>query len=60
MDEIRGEITVLQDTLSDADLFNRDPGLFENSIKKLQAAEAELSKAEDEWLKAEMIREEVE
>jgi ATP-binding cassette subfamily F protein uup len=54
------EITRLNALLADASLYTRDPKTFADASAKLAAAEAAKSKAEDEWLELEMIREEIE
>jgi ATP-binding cassette subfamily F protein uup len=54
------EITRLNALLADASLYTRDPKTFADASAKLAAAEVAKSKAEDEWLELEMIREEIE
>ncbi len=60
MDELQGRITALRDTLTDPNLFARDPARFEATAKDLQVAETDLSDAEELWLELEMKREEIE
>jgi ATP-binding cassette subfamily F protein uup len=54
------EIVRLNALLADASLYARDPKAFADASTKLAAAEVAKSKAEDEWLELEMIREELE
>ena len=60
MEELQGRISVLQETLADPTLFGKDPARFDATAKDLQAAETELSAAEELWLELEMKREEIE
>jgi ATP-binding cassette subfamily F protein uup len=54
------EIARLNALLADPKLYARDPKAFADASAKLTAAEAAKSKAEDEWLALEAIREEIE
>lgn len=60
MAELERETAILQATLADADLFRTDPGRFDAVAKELQAAEAALGAAEEQWLELEMKRETLE
>ncbi len=60
MDKLHKDIVALQDTLSDAGLYGRDPKTFETATARLTAAETELAAAEERWLELEMLREELE
>ena len=50
------EISELEDTLSDADLYNRDPQTFDTASKRLVAAKDEIDAAETRWLELEEMR----
>lgn len=50
----------LHAVLDDSDLYARDPKLFAATTDKLTATEAALAAAEEEWLRLEMLREELE
>ena len=54
------KIAALKETLADPALFSRDPALFDRSAKALADVEGELVKAEEEWLRLEMKREDLE
>ena len=54
------EIARLNKLLADPALYTRDPRSFADATKKLATAETAKSKAEDEWLELEAIREQVE
>jgi len=56
---LHSEITILKEAINDPALFERDAALFNTSVKALEAAEARLSGAEDEWLALEIKREEL-
>lgn len=53
------KIARLKETLDDPDLFSRDPALFDKSAKALSYVEGKLAEAEEEWLRLEMKREEL-
>ena len=54
------EIAELKSDLSAGDLFSRDPSAFQAKVAALEAAEKTLAEVEDEWLAAEMRRQEIE
>ncbi len=54
------EIAALRRTLSDPGLYARDRAAFDRAAAALSAAEADLAAAEEEWLRLEMLREDVE
>lgn len=60
MDKLSAEIARLQKTLDDPDLYARAPGEFEKTSSALAAASSRLAEAEEEWLRLEMLREELE
>jgi ATP-binding cassette subfamily F protein uup len=57
---LEAEITVLNKKLADPGLYARDANAFAAASKALDAAQAALSKAEDEWLELESLREAIE
>lgn len=60
MDALNSQIVDLQKALGDPDLYSRDPEGFTMMSADLEAAEARLAAAEEEWLALELLREEVE
>jgi ATP-binding cassette subfamily F protein uup len=60
MERLQKEIRVLRDWLADPTLYGRDPKGFEARSKGLAEREAALAAAEEEWLRLELLREEVE
>jgi ABC transport system ATP-binding/permease protein len=60
MAELQTEIDRLQAFLANPDLFRTDPNRFDAVAKELQAAEAVLGAAEEQWLELEMRREALE
>ncbi|MCW5751024.1 MAG: ATP-binding cassette domain-containing protein [Alphaproteobacteria bacterium] len=58
--ELEGEIATLQERLADPGLYGRDPASFGKLAERLAGARAELAVAEEEWLRLEMLREEIE
>jgi ATP-binding cassette subfamily F protein uup len=54
------EIVRLNKILADGSLYARDPNKFNETSKALEKAQKALSKAEDEWLELEALREEIE
>ncbi len=59
MEKLHKEITVLQNWLADPALFARDPKGFDAKTRALAEREASLAGAEEEWLRLEMLREEM-
>ncbi len=53
-------VEALNAALADADLYARDAGRFNAITSALAAARGELSAAEEQWLRLEMLREEIE
>ena len=47
-------------TIADPELYARDRASFDKASAALAAAQAELAQAEDEWLRLETLREQVE
>lgn len=58
--ELQTQIDALKKRISDPELFQRDAALFNASAKELEALEAKLAAAEDEWLALELKREALE
>ena len=54
------EIERLNAILGDTGLYAREPGKFADVTKALDAAQAALAAAEEQWLALEMLREELE
>jgi ATP-binding cassette subfamily F protein uup len=57
MPRLSDEIVALEARLEDAGLYARDPGAFDQIMKRVSAARAELAKAEEDWLGLEERRE---
>jgi ATP-binding cassette subfamily F protein uup len=57
---LESEITRLGEVLADADLYVRRPAAFTEATKALEAAQASLAAAEEQWLALELLREELE
>jgi ATP-binding cassette subfamily F protein uup len=60
IDALQHKIAALKETLADPKLFARDPARCHRPAKDLDAAEQKLAAAEEEWLRLEMKREEIE
>ena len=60
MDELRAKKAKLQALLDDPDLYTSDPAKFARAGTMLAEIEAELARAEEEWLELEIRREEIE
>ena len=60
MDQMAEEAKRLHAVLDDPGLYARDPKLFAATTEKLTSTEAALAAAEEEWLRLEMLREELE
>ncbi len=60
MAELEQEIATLKATLADPHLFAKNADKFNKTAARLEAAEAELASAEEDWLTLEMRREELE
>jgi ATP-binding cassette subfamily F protein uup len=60
MEELQSAVSGLEATLFDTELYARDPKKFENVTADLTARQSELDAAEEEWLKLEVLREEIE
>ena len=56
---LQQQIAALEKTLADAGLFTRDPDAFSKASDALAQKSAALSEAEDEWLRLEILREEL-
>lgn len=60
IDALSEEAKRLHAVLDDPGLYARDPKVFASATEKLTATEAALAAAEEEWLRLEMLREELE
>ncbi|MBX3482450.1 ABC-F family ATP-binding cassette domain-containing protein [Phenylobacterium sp.] len=58
--DMPGKIATLEIAMGDPDLYARDPGAFDRFSRALEAARAQLSAAEEEWLELEARREALE
>ena len=58
--ELEAERDRLNRILADADLYTRNPRKFAETTKALEVAQANLAKAEEQWLALELLREELE
>ena len=58
--ELAMEIGRLEKTLSNGDLYRQDPARFATAGHALAKARADLAAAEEEWLRLELLREEIE
>jgi ATP-binding cassette subfamily F protein uup len=57
---LEARITELNAVLADPDLYRRDPARFPNTTDALAVRRDELAAAQDQWLRLEMLREEIE
>ena len=57
METIEAEIAVYNQTLSDPELYTKNPDLFTRTSNALIAAQTKLAACEEEWLELEMLRE---
>jgi ATP-binding cassette subfamily F protein uup len=60
IEALNAEIGRLETVLADPNLYARDQAGFSAAVAALHAAQAELKTAEDEWLRLELLREEIE
>jgi ATP-binding cassette subfamily F protein uup len=60
MAALEAEITQLEAKLADPNLFARDAAAFEKTAARLSDARQSLAQKEEEWLRLEMLREEIE
>ena len=57
---LEARITELNAVLADLDLYRRDPARFRDTTDALAVTRDELAAAEDQWLRLEMLREDIE
>jgi len=57
---LEARITELNAVLADSDLYRRDPARFRDTTGALAVTRDELAAAEDQWLRLELLREEIE
>jgi ATP-binding cassette subfamily F protein uup len=60
IEKLDAEIARLHEVMADPELYARDPAGFAKAGAALSKAEAERAQAEDEWLRLELLREEME
>ncbi|CAH1653581.1 MULTISPECIES: ATP-binding cassette domain-containing protein [unclassified Chelatococcus] len=60
MAALERDIAKLKAVLDDPDLYARDPARFTKATEAMSKAEADLVASEEEWLRLEMLREEIE
>ncbi len=60
MDKLRAEIEKLASAIADPNLYVRDPAAFEKTSAALSKAQGALDAAEEEWLRLEILKEELE
>ncbi|MFG1418194.1 ATP-binding cassette domain-containing protein [Xanthobacter sp. V0B-10] len=60
MDKLRVEIEKLASAIADPSLYARDPAAFEKTSAALSKAQGALDAAEEEWLRLEILKEELE
>jgi len=60
IEALAAKVATLTKKLEDPDLYARDPALFREATKALEAARQELTSSEEEWLRLEILREEAE
>ena len=60
MEDLLSTRQTLSERLADTRLFTRDPAGFQKTSIALAKADADLAKAEEEWLTLELLREEIE
>ena len=59
MDELTNEIRQLEQVLADPQLYARDREAFTAAAEALSKAQAELAAVEEEWLRLELLQEEI-
>ncbi len=59
IEKLEAEIAQLEADLADGTLFTSDPAAFQKKLDRMNAARAEIEKAEERWLELEMLREEL-
>ena len=60
MDNLHGKITALQSELADPELYAKNAARFATASAELAKLQDDLSAAEEDWLRLEMLREELE
>ncbi|MEH6727012.1 MAG: ATP-binding cassette domain-containing protein [Hyphomicrobiales bacterium] len=60
IEELGVKISTFEALMAKPDLFTKEPDKFTKTAKDLEAAQAKLSKKEEQWLELEMLREEIE
>ncbi|MCF6198776.1 MAG: ABC transporter ATP-binding protein, partial [Hyphomicrobiaceae bacterium] len=60
MEEVNTRMQGLESRLEDPELYAKDPDRFEKTVQALSDAQSQHDDLEEEWLRLEMLREEVE
>ena len=60
MEALTADIARYETTFADSNLYSTDPSAYENAAEALRHAQAELARAEEEWLSLELKRESIE
>ncbi len=60
MEDVNSKMLELQTRLDDPELYAKDPDLFEKTVQALSDAQSRHDDLEEEWLRLEMMREEIE
>ena len=60
MEQLNEDMLTLETEIADPNLFDRDPKLFQSKIDQLAKVKSELEEVEEEWLRLETLREELE
>ena len=60
MEALGRDIAKIQKALDDPDLFTRDRARFDALMKMLDECQTQLGAHEEEWLRIELLREEIE
>lgn len=60
MEQLSEELQQLEADIADPSLFERDPNLFQSKIERLGTLKTELEEVEEEWLRLETLKEELE
>lgn len=59
IERLTAEMRRLEELLADTGLYRRDPRAFASATAALAEARAKATAAEDEWLRIELLREEI-
>ncbi len=59
IEALERQVADFEAALADGDLFTRDPGAFQRATEGLAESAAELQASEEEWLRLELLKEEI-